>query len=96
VPFLLCLPQPTSTAYNSVVKPHSLVAGEAKRKVNPVPGFKVAVLTCGYAVSMCYVIVTSFLGYATQGTDKSFIWCDKVIPVSAFIGLGQSVRETTR
>jgi hypothetical protein len=91
MPFLLCLPQPAlllTATYNSVVKPRSLAAGETKRKVKPVPGLKVAVSMCGYAVSMCFVIVTSFLGYTTQGTNKSFIWCDKVISVSAFTGSG--------
>jgi len=90
VPSCHSFPQLTRTADDCVVEPYNLASAEAKRKVQNVPFAKV-VLARGYAVSICYVIITSLRDCATQGTDNCCICCNTVISVHAF-----KVRDSKR
>ena len=87
---IMSFPQLTRTADDCVVEPYNLASAEAKRKVQNVPFTKV-VLARGYAVSICYVIITSLRDCATQGTDNCCICCNTVISVRAF-----KVRDSKR
>jgi hypothetical protein len=87
---IMPFPRLTRTADDCVVELYNLASVEVKRKVQNVPFAKV-VLARQYAVSICYVIITSLRDCATQGTDNCCICCNTVTSVRAF-----KVRDSKR
>lgn len=67
-----------------VVEENFLQATKTEREVNGVPDCK-DVLACRYAVAICFVVITKLCGCVTQSSNYSFIRCNDVICVGAFI-----------